>query len=535
MKSRTLFGLLLSYFAFAAMTAHAGQLNVGYYTPAKMPMTVVFPRPDAEVSNGARQKWAFADGKMQYRIPIAIQGGAYPFYVSSTSGLPSGLTISSDPNSADYMKAIWTPASGDKATYNCSVVIKDQDGKTVTVTWSVTAVGDDGSHFIFIDPKAGTNGSGTKASPFNTMVGIGIRQGTGTNPLSGKAIILRGGTTKFYGPESSGNYFFDAKIQNPGIFLGYTGEIAQLDMSTGAFKNWGQDDVYFGQLTLKNAAVVDLSGESDTIAYFDQGNTKRSTFFENTFYNIQLGGTSTNSAAITFWHPGVLRNYLTVIGNTMDNFNVPLVDIYATKYGVIDRNTFQNPSDNMSGEPYLMLKVDDQYFSIRGNSALDSLGSASVLRLHNGATQFGNDYIEVAYNVVLIKPSAPAKEALWTFNNNTSYNVNPHVFIYRNTFNGDVNQNDVPGTIVYENNVFITDGGSYGKLCGTIYKLSPCTKLNVTANDIASDLMGNLYGKTSDGLIDQYGMLINSASKHLGRLGYQISDGTPPLSFPTWR
>lgn len=523
MSFRFLIGVFLSCIAFGVTAAGTStwQLNAGNYVSAKMPMTLVFPRPDSETVASARQRIAYADGTMQYRIPVAIQGGAYPFHYELISG-PTGMTVGTDYHNTNYGVVTWTPTS-QGGPYNVHVKVTDQDDNTIDAIWTVTA---DNSKFIFIDPNAATNGTGTKASPFNTMVGIGIVDGSGTNPLKGKAVILRKGTTNFYGPETSGIYSFLSTIGNPFVFLGYTGEVAALDMSSGYFRNRGQSDVYFGQVTLKNAKTIEITpgGEKDTMVYFDWAKTNRTTFFENRFENIQWNsgtGFGSNQAAILTWNPGILRKYFTVIGNTMDNYNMPLVELFDTEYVVLDKNIFTSNGKAFGGNGGFNIKSDLQNVSIRSNSADVPFNMGEgLIRIATQAQTFPNNNIEVAYNLCLVPDNTNVMRSFLVDDPSA-----PHIYVYRNTFRGKVVQFDFSGVIVYENNVIVENNSFYGQQCDA-WHLSPCVNLTVTAHDYTADPNGNIYGKTSDGFIGQDGALAGTASAYLGKIGFQISDGT---------
>lgn len=522
MKIRFLLAITLSSIFFYASTAVSAewQLPPGHYTPAKMPMVLVHPRPDSETSSAARHRIAYADGIMQYRIPVVVQGGAYPFHFELISA-PQGMTIGKDYGEPDHGVITWTPTS-QGGPFTVEVKVTDQEGNTVTAAWTVTA---DNSKFIFIDPTSPTNGDGTKVNPFNTMAGISTAENTGLSPYAGKAVILRAGTTAFYGPEPSGNYRMTSDTKNPNVFLGYTGEIAVLDMSAGAFQNYGMSDTYFGQLTLKNAKPdgIDLSGETDTLMYFDWGATNRTTFFENRFENLYWysgAGSSSNQAAIVFWNPGSMRQYFAAISNIMSGYSVSLTDLFNIRYIVQDKNVFEDSGADFVENGGFNVKSDLQYVSIRENTANVSFSFAvGLLRFLNQVQSYPNDNIEIAYNRGLFSAT---DNAMFLYQ---STNGSPNVWVYRNTLLGNIKQFDVPGTVLYENNVIVNDTNYDGTMCGASEStLSECTILNVNSNTFSVDNpTGNIFSRTSDQVINKKGDLRGEASAYLGRVGYQIT------------
>lgn len=498
------------------------QLAAGHWIPAKMSMTVVHPRPDNEITSTiARQQYAFADGTMQYRIPITIQGGAYPFYEAASyrTGFPSGMTINSDPASADYMVCTWTPTAGDTSTYTPSTRIYDQDGSYVTISWTVTAVGDTGTKFTFINPAAGTNGTGTKASPLNTMSGLAEDSaGSTISSFAGTIIVLRAGTTSFVGPDTTtsphnnvGSIQLGTNNQNPYIFLGYTGETCNLDMSGttgGCFKNLsGQSDVYFGGLVIKNLQTMAMDGTevANTNFYFDLSVSHRVTFFENTFYNYYYNtgtGFGSNQGAVVAWNPSALRNYWAIINNTSDFYGCCQLIIFNVKYGVADRNTATTNTSGFNQFSILYLKSDSQNWSMRKNVVTGGKDVHwGIVGFSGQAQSYINDNIEFAYNAAYVDQTTTNSSATYNFFDN-GLGETPHVWLYRNSFYGRVRHGDYAGYYISEKNVIINDGGFFGLAsCCSVpasagnVSCTACSSLSVT-------ISGDVTGATTDGILD---------------------------------
>ena len=111
-----------------------------------------------------------------------------------------------------------------------------------------------------------------------------------------------------------------------------------------------------------------------------------------------------------------------------------------------------------------------------------------------------------------------------------AYTNNPNIYVYRNTVIGNLYGADFHVFTTYiENNVIINSDNGYGVTSGT-------NKI-VYATDITThDDKGNLYGKPSDGFLDQNGNLIGgTASQYRGKVGHVISVGVNPLGSPDWK
>ena len=502
------------------------QLAAGHWIPAKRSMTLCSPRPDADISSLiSRQQYAYPDGVHQYRIPISIDGGSYPFYENTSyrSGFPTGMTIGSDPNSSDYMVITWTPNSGEQGnTYTPSTRIYDQDGNYLTISWSVTA---DTSKFVFLDPTAGTNGTGTKASPLNTFSDLSIVDGTGTSPYAGKIIVLRAGTTTFVGHESgslggaviTGDYLIwtgSGHSDNPYIFEGYTGETCIIDMNySGAFRNYGQSDTWVSNITFKNAkqGVDENGGQLITTTWFDWAQNHRCIWMDNTYDNLQYytgSGTDSNQAGVTAWLPSGFRNYWVFLNNRVTNSNLSLMDCFAVKYAVAEFNTFDTCT-NFVTNGGLNVKADNQYWSIRRNYRTDNSFDMvdGLIRLANQADTYSCGPFDVCYNIDV--PPANSRSCTPEDTNGAAW-APVYVYLYRNNFYGRVVQfDDKPDFHYWEKNVIVNDAGYYGAQCGV--PQTTCVNLNVT-------LTSNITGTTSDNILDSSTGLITSAyeSAHPG-------------------
>src|SRR5580698_5204552 len=133
----------------SASSGFSGFYPAGSWMPAKQPMIQVYPRPDSETNTFARHRWAYYDGAnaVQYKIPLGVSFGAFPYVFSLLSG-PPGMSIGAtfwntswnswaDAIAAGYGTLQWTPsASVSGATV--SVLVTDQQRNTTTITFTVS-------------------------------------------------------------------------------------------------------------------------------------------------------------------------------------------------------------------------------------------------------------------------------------------------------------------------------------------------------------------------------------------------------------
>lgn len=414
----------------------------GDYIEAKMPMTVVHPRPDSETPSYARHRKAYPDGTAEYRIPVSVQGGAYPHIYSLEQG-PEGMTIGETHNADDYGVVTWTPDSAG-GPYDVEVKITDQEGSTVTATWTVRATTDG---FIFLDTTQETSGDGTKESPFNDFADIHLNSDK-DDTYYDKIVYVREGTHMVNGQRDNNNFRFD-RDKKPETWIGYTGEDVILDFSETKMIVADADDFFVGNLTCKSART---DVKNAHFFWVMSGSRYRHTWFEVDFEDISRGTKGNdNPACIFFNNPhSHMREYFTLWGCTQENYDSPIIDIYATKYGVVDNNRLGVSSTARQG---IFLKSDDQNWSVRRNEASLSDYPEGAINTMMQAQSFTNDKIEICYN--LIESGDGIRWNWWT---SEGENNNPSIYVYRNTIIGGLRGLDgFLYTVYAENNVVLNN------------------------------------------------------------------------------
>ena len=165
-------------YAFAG-SAFNGFYPAGSWMPASSRIQV-YPRPDSETNTWARHRWAYYDGvnAVQYKIPLGVSFGAFPYVFQLLSG-PPGMTIGASIWQSDWSFAQaatagygylqWT-TTGSVSDATVSVLVTDQQMNTLTITFTVSTFSST-AQFIFIDSVRGSDAAGTGAigAPWQTF------------------------------------------------------------------------------------------------------------------------------------------------------------------------------------------------------------------------------------------------------------------------------------------------------------------------------------------------------------------------------
>lgn len=480
-----------------------------HFVSAKMPMTIVHPRsmPGKDQTNSwARHKKAYPG--IEYRIPVSIQGGAYPFYYEIIQG-PSWLSIGATVWEDDFGVLHGVAPATPQAAETVVLRVTDQELTEVNIEFPLTVTRND---FVFVDPNTIESGDGTIDSPLKRFSelhgdyypGSGALGNSGTTAYSGKIVYLRGGVHQVadiptpYILWSSGR---------PQVLLGYPGEGVELHMTNGAIRSVGAD-FFFSGITNRYSPDLNLvegghwseaegrkSGSNSWLHAYDNswsmengsrmfwfGSNDRLTFFE--WSVIQHRGINTCSTS----HPelrsagnhsvvyssakkaGSYNNYVTVWGTRTQDQDGSLLQLYSTRYGVAEDNAMLPDSGGplpTASTAFIFMKQQNPFWSVRRNRwtehALNTSGGGALyLNTTNRSGHTDSSYVEAAYNLVHSVGNHRGR----TINYNQSglalesYADDHHIWIYRNTFIGSMHGFARPYTVAFENNVLILGQGT---------------------------------------------------------------------------
>lgn len=325
-----------------------------YQTSALSPLAI-YPRPDTETASYAHHHWAYYDGTnaIEYRVPVAVQGMAYPHVYELIAG-PPGMAIAQATwiagNTAEQMLAlgygdvVWTPSAALSSAATVTVRVKSQSYATasppvsgvdyVDVTWTVNTSSST-SQFIFIDVVNGndTTGSGTFSAPWKTLNKVYGATFGPTSTYPGAALYLKAGTYPLYnqGNANAGPGIVLSGANNPITVLGIPGATVAFDITGCGGNAWvTYDDA--SDAFMQNVSFTGTPTAAPPVFnYFEESYTNNRLTLHNVSVPNAYGGTGVgneNSGLFFSNNPGgtTQRNYLLLKGVT--EANRPLVSGY---------------------------------------------------------------------------------------------------------------------------------------------------------------------------------------------------------------
>lgn len=403
-------------------------LRAGYFIPAKMPMSLIYPRPDGETPSHARHRNFHS--QMTYEIPIGIQGGAWPFKYEILTA-PTGATIGQYYGTTNYGVISWTP-SGQTGSQSFSVRATDCDGDTFTVDWTSSL---DDSAFVFVqDGYAGTK-VGTITQPLEDIPDWYKDSNTDAT-YANKIIVFRTGTYNATGNSAANpaNIVLSTPYKTPSI-MAFPGESAVWDMTNAKiYDNSGIDDIFsagihfrYARNDVANAQYFWLAAESN-----------RCTWFKCKFTDMDYGINGGDNTGPLFGGSTVNnKSYYYVVDCLFEDINNNGVnggfhDFYMTDYIVTERNTVKNCNSAYG----FWLKTSRSFISVRGNICLEG-NQGGMITLAMGALTGGGapHDIEICYNAISV-PTAQDQDCLTICNDTDWENQWYNIYLYRNLIFG---------------------------------------------------------------------------------------------------
>ncbi|MDR7088664.1 hypothetical protein [Cellvibrio fibrivorans] len=419
----------INIFLISLLMAVSGIVNAatpfpfpaGYFVPAKMPMHLVYPRPDTETAAHARHRWAHP--QMEYAIPIGVQGGSWPFKYELVSG-PSGAKIGSLYGETNYGSITWTPTAT-SGTQEFKVRITDQELKTVEATWKVTI---DPSMFVFV--KSGATGTKTGAIDNPLATAAEWHKSATDSTYANKIIVFRGGNYNLVGDIANNNNVRLTANQKTPSLIGFPGEEPVIDASTAKILVGDLTDIFVAGITWKNAR----NDVADAHFFWLTGEVSRTTFWRNHFTDMQFGKAGTDNTGPVFISNTVKaktnilykENLITNVNNATGNGHY--FDIYRASYVLVEQNIARNSATSYG----FWVKSSISFVSVRANEAFDNVrGTQTSIGYGSAVGEVPHDH-EICWNRIVVPSDqdGPAILAVISdFYKGQSYNT----FIYRNT------------------------------------------------------------------------------------------------------
>ena len=524
------------------------QLLAANYVPSKITMSLIYPRIDAETDTYARHK--FAHTGMDYRIPIGVMGGAWPFYYEVISG-PTGLTVGGNKGDTDYGVVNWPAASVAAAgagPHSVTVRVTDQEGTTVDAVWAIAV---DDTQFVFIDSATGTSGAGTIGDPLKLFTDW-FEGSTTSTTYQDKIAVFRAGTYTVTGEASAdnGNNVNFQPAQKTRSIIGFPSETATLDHggATGGAKWWldtEYHDFFVAGLTFYNARQ-DVSN-----AHFfwltNSAGGDRVTFHENIFDTCDYGTVGDSNAGPLFisGSPDTTpRERVLLKGNTSTNITptglnngASLATVFIVNYMLVEENVGYG-NDLVKA---INAKGTEKFVTIRANNF------DNYIEVGYGGEvgpRVPHDH-EVCWNKVIIADGsgrgANSIRSLMFSNKETYEGAGGHYnnFIYRNTFKGGSANVRFSGNELYnvEGNIVEHSADNYNGRWNEANMTIPVGRENLFVDDIEDGDFNTAFTDASGNLFDDAGNG-NARTTYLGLKGAEVGgfivDNTAPiLSSPT--
>lgn len=394
----------------------------GHFVPAKMPMHLVYPRPDSETATHARHRWAHPN--MSYEIPVGVQGGAWPFKYELIKA-PAGAKIGSLYGEDNYGSITWLPAEP-TGTEEFIVRITDQESNTVDARWNVTI---DPSMFVFV--KSGA--VGTKTGAINSPLASAsdwFKSVTDKTYLN-KIIVFRGGNYQLVGDIANNNNLrLEASSKTPSL-IGFPGEEPIVDASTAKIMTGDLPDLFVAGITWKNAR----NDVPNAHYFWLSGDVSRATFWRNSFTDMRFGTVGNDNTGPVFISNTVkAKDNILFKENVMDGINNAAgnghyIDIYRASYVLVEQNIAKNSSTSYG----FWMKASISYVTVRANETIENVSGTQISIGYGSAVgEVPHDH-EVCWNKVVVPVDQDGPSFLLAMSDpykGQSYNS----YVYRNTF-----------------------------------------------------------------------------------------------------
>jgi hypothetical protein len=467
------------------------QLASANYVPAKMPAVIVHPRPDAETQSWERHR--LAPEGIAWSIPIAVQGGSWPFKYEVVSG-PTGMTIGEQYGQANYGVLSWpSPSIG---THTVTVRVRTQEeGRNTSgfaepspVTFTLEVAAQSDSRFIILN-------GGTLASALDAA-------------SAARQLFLRAGT---YTTDSAAQFQLDGT--RPSVIVGYPNEAVTISYTQRNFAV--RSGAWLSDLALDNAAGTYSTANIKALVV--SGRIDRLTTFRVQWNNWASRGTALsnavdNPACLDIPAPSAQHNYLAMVGCSLSACVLPLVDAYRVNYAVIENNVCDWTTSFVVGKG-IFPKNADNYWTIRantvsgsyrnpeiGNNASDAL-IALYLNPYQTVNTSGN--VEACFNSVRMNLDTDSGISVGS---GTAVATGGPVWQYRNTIYGYVQSlSQANWTHHVENDVVVKS-----------------TAPQVSAN-VDSNTGTECQGTPAQNIVDANNILTGTYAAYRGLRGHEIA------------
>lgn len=457
---------------------------------------------------------------VDYVIRAEVIGGEFPFSFT-LSNEPAGMTIVTclGPVSTAVRRTCGTitwvnPTS---TATDVQVTVTDHDGDMASATWTIAvsalAPGAGGACYIDADTGNDSTGSGTEASPWQTLDKARDSCGArsllflkGNGPYNYDNIALFDSTSECYvtaGPNIIGEEIqFDEGTQ-PVIWIDYPEDGLTPIVDVG----YTQGGTVKPCLQLSGQNVF-VHGVKFTNCIYKCIETARTDEYGATYWRVEIDTTgigfeSANSAGIMYaqrysqnetpYYDVVSQSTFRNIGTAMGGSGIiACIKNYSQRYSLVADNQF---TDVHSTE-CLANKADVEHFTDR-NNVFENLEGTAIGGNNHGPTLGGvQTRGEIAFNLV-----RDVTDYALEFNQDGQ--AGPF-YVYRNTFNGQLHARAIDasdGPFTFVNNVIINSQAASGS-CPAKFDCTSVTDYSRIVHTPCGSGTCDLTGVAADGILD---------------------------------
>ncbi len=490
------------------------QLDPGHYESAQIPMEIINPQEGLTTGTSARSYYYRTYPGLEWRVPISVLGGAWPFKYELVTG-PTGMAIGETYGDTDYGILNWAnPTAG---SHSVSVTVTDQEGTTDTHTWTLTVTTD---NTLFVDAVSGndSSGDGSFGNPFQTFEGWYLSDWT-DGTYNDHHVYYMTGT--YYSGRYNGPLAGKMYMQNkPGVHIAYPGESPEWDFrgdggaETDGGRMWIVDSGTRTDWFVRGIKLFNTCKQSD--ADWNQCFSINNGADRFVVSECQLGPqydagkTGSNPAYLMTRNSAQVVNNISFHNNTVVGLEThQVIETYQARKLVFEGNIFLDGIGVTQRGVYA--KVSTAEVTVRNNVALDD-SNVSALYIDSSSASGGiYDEMEACWNNVKHSGTSAYQTRIGISGTSSVQNI----YIYRNTFTGGyIRHGDATGggPVWYQNNVRQYD--SYGPTgirtdSGALY----------TVQGTETDLVAN------SGLVDGTTNLLTGANRtaYLGLKGHEVN------------
>lgn len=412
------------------------QLAAGHFIPAKMTPVIIGPSAATEAgTDAAWSRYRRCPSGIEYRIPISVLGGAWPFYYELTTA-PSGMTIGAQYGDTDYGILSWSsPTAG---THSIVARVTDQDGTIVTRSWSLECIDKDNTtYFMFLSGSGNNSNTGTQSSPRLDFEGWYTTSGTDATHAGKQAFYSTGTYYTATMTARTGTYSQQIDMtpagSKPQVHVAVPGQSPVFDFEEAYWLRPASDFCLSG-MALTNGAVPEGAGPGTRTTYVrtEGENATRLLFFEDDF-GVATGYTPTsglNPATLFFDQTNLASTKLCVSDCNFAHNALENIEAYGLIDVVFERNTFVTQDPAM--ENVYLKSNGNRNWSIRANSG----NGNRFMFVVNDSTQGGVtdpsvNNVEVCWNSYISSSFATLRFAV-----GGGSATGGDIWVYRNSLTG---------------------------------------------------------------------------------------------------